>query len=344
MTRNRIRRYIRHGMLPQLAVFEAVARLGNFTRAAEELHMAQPTVSVHIKKLTETIGHPLLDQTGKTLKLTDIGQELQTLCNELFETFFRFDQRITDVRGQASTLRIVASPIAEEFASRMLVDFARHYPTVDVRMHVGTREELIERLSDQNDDFYMLACPPENSENVQLRLTPNPLVVIASREHKLAGQSSIPFERLASEPLLLQPAGSEIRLLTEELYASQGFKPLVRLELGSNRAIIKALQDGMGVAIMPANAAGVGPEAGLTVLDVEQFPLECSPYMIYKGGRELPFIAQVFLDFVRREVQRGIRPLATEFVPAEATRGRLLPDQGNRYGGEMHHLAGHRAQ
>jgi DNA-binding transcriptional LysR family regulator len=342
MTCSKIRRYIRHGMLPQLGVFEAVARLGNFTRAAEELHMAQPTVSVHIKKLTETIGEPLLEQTGKSLRLTPVGHELQGLCNELFETFSRFDQKLADTRGsQAGTLGIVTSPIAEEFASRMLVDFARHYPTVEVRMHVGTREELLERLADHNDDFYMLASPPENGDNVLLRLLPNPLVVVANREHKLAGQSAIPFARLASEPLLLQPAGSEIRLLTEKLFAVNGFKPLVRLELGSNRAIIKAVQDGMGVAVMPANAPGVGPETGLTVLDIEQFPLECSPYMIYRGGRELPFIAQVFLDFVRREVQRGVRPLSTEFIPVLANGSRLLPDQGDWYGRKMHHLAGH---
>ena len=77
MTQSKIRRYLRHGMLPQLSVFEAVARLGSFTRAGEELYMAQPTVSVQIKKLTETIGAPLLEQVGKTVRLTSVGKELQ---------------------------------------------------------------------------------------------------------------------------------------------------------------------------------------------------------------------------------------------------------------------------
>ena len=79
MPQSKIRRYLRHGTLPQLAVFEAVTRLGGFTRAADELYMAQPTVSVQIKKLTETVGLPVLEQVGKTVRLTPVGRELQTV-------------------------------------------------------------------------------------------------------------------------------------------------------------------------------------------------------------------------------------------------------------------------
>ena len=94
MPQTKIRRYLRHGMLPQLAVFEAVVRLGSFTRAAEELYMAQPTVSVQIKKLTETIGVPLIEQVGKTIRLTPVGKELQAACGEIFQTFTRFEQNV----------------------------------------------------------------------------------------------------------------------------------------------------------------------------------------------------------------------------------------------------------
>ena len=97
MPQSKIRRYLRHGTLPQLSVFEAVARLGSFTRAAEELYMAQPTVSVQIKKLTETIGLPVLEQVGKTVRLTPVGRELQTVCSEIFATLTRFEQRVADL-------------------------------------------------------------------------------------------------------------------------------------------------------------------------------------------------------------------------------------------------------
>ena len=84
MLQPNIRRYLKHGTLPQLRVFEASARLGSFTRAAQELHMAQPTASVQIKKLTETIGLPLFEQVGKRVYLTDAGQHLYSGCHDVF--------------------------------------------------------------------------------------------------------------------------------------------------------------------------------------------------------------------------------------------------------------------
>lgn len=94
-------RYIKHGTLVQLRVFESAARLGSFSRAAEALFVSQPTVSVQIKKLTETIGAPLFDQVGKQIRLTDAGQRLYRLCQELFAQFAAFDQELETLKRQA---------------------------------------------------------------------------------------------------------------------------------------------------------------------------------------------------------------------------------------------------
>src|SRR4026208_1666368 len=93
-----IRRYLRHGMLPQLAVFEASARLGSFTRAAEELHLAQPTVSTQMKKLTATVGQPLFEQIGKKIHLTAAGRALCEGTRELIGTLSRVDQSLATLR------------------------------------------------------------------------------------------------------------------------------------------------------------------------------------------------------------------------------------------------------
>src|SRR5690349_4850786 len=99
MSQSKIRRYLKHGTLPQFAVFEAVTRLKSFTRAAEELYMAQPTVSVQIKKLTETVGLPLFEQVGKGVHLTSVGRELHDACADIFKTLASFDERIANLRG-----------------------------------------------------------------------------------------------------------------------------------------------------------------------------------------------------------------------------------------------------
>lgn len=305
MPQTRIRRYLRHGMLPQLSVFEAVVRLGSFTRAAEELYMAQPTVSVQIKKLTETIGMPLIEQVGKTLRLTPVGKELQAVCREIFHTFSRFEQQVAELRGmQTGTLDIAVSTVAKYFASRMLVEFAKAYPGIDVRMHVGHRGSLLERMAANTDDLYLMTNPPDGNEVVSQRLLPNPIVVLARHDHPLAGQKNIPFARLAEEPLIMREAGSGMRMTAERVFDERGLAPRVRMELGSNESIREALAGGLGVSIMPRQMAGVDLEANLAVLDVEGFPLESYWYLVYPVGKQLSFIAQTFLDFVRTHAQK----------------------------------------
>ena len=98
MQQGKIRRYLRHGMLPQLRVFEAVARLGSFTRAAEELHLAQPTVSIQVKKLTDTVGVPLLEAGGRCVRPTEAGQRLYAACQEIFGTLAEVEEALAGMR------------------------------------------------------------------------------------------------------------------------------------------------------------------------------------------------------------------------------------------------------
>jgi DNA-binding transcriptional LysR family regulator len=102
MTHARLRRYLRHGTLPQLAAFEAVARLGSCSRAAEELHLSQPTISVRIAKLTESVGLALLVQAGKRVGLTPTGRELYAACQQLFAVFERLELGLAGQRTDAA--------------------------------------------------------------------------------------------------------------------------------------------------------------------------------------------------------------------------------------------------
>lgn len=90
----RLRRYLRHGTLPQLVAFEATARLGSCSRAAELLHQSQPTVSIHIRKLSESLGQTLFERDGRGLRLTAAGEEVYETCRVLFSTFEDLDNRL----------------------------------------------------------------------------------------------------------------------------------------------------------------------------------------------------------------------------------------------------------
>ena len=305
MPQSKIRRYLRHGTLPQLSVFDAVARLGSFTRASEELYMAQPTVSVQIKKLTETIGLPVLEQVGKTVRLTPVGKELQATCSEIFGTLMRFEQKVADMRGmQTGSLHIAASTVANYFASRGLAEFLKVHPGIDAKMHVGHRQSLLNRISENADDLYLMMNPPSSDEVVTLRLLPNPIMVFAHANHPLAGEKNIPFSRFAQEPLLVREPGSGTRMTTDRLFREHGLTPAIRMELGSNEAIRESIRSGLGIAILSRYAIGNELEPSLITLDVEGFPVESYWHLVYPVGKQLSFVAQTFLDFVRKEAQR----------------------------------------
>jgi DNA-binding transcriptional LysR family regulator len=111
MRHSALRRYFRHGMLPQMMVFEAVARLGSFTRAGEELCLAQPTVSVHVKKLSESLGLTLLESSGKKVVLTDAGKEVYETVQVLFRFFIAADERLDALRKMRGVARPTGTPV-----------------------------------------------------------------------------------------------------------------------------------------------------------------------------------------------------------------------------------------
>lgn len=303
MPQSKIRRYLRHGTLPQLSVFEAVARLGGFTRAAEELYMAQPTVSVQIKKLTETIGLPVLEQVGKSVRLTPVGRELQTVCSEIFATLTRFEQRVADLRGmQAGSLHIGSSTVAKYFTTRQVSEFLKSYPGIDVKMHVGHRQSLLERMAANADDLYVMMEPPKDGDFVTLSVLPNPIEVIAPSGHPLAEEKSIPFERLSRESMIVREPGSGTRMAVEQLFREHNVQANIRMELASNEAIGEAIRCGMGVSILPRQAVGYDMQPGLTTLDVVGFPLMAHWHVVYPVGKQLPVVAQSFVDFLRKQV------------------------------------------
>jgi len=129
MPRSALRRFFRHGLFPQMMVFEAVARLGSVTRAAEELHLAQPTVSTQLKKLAQTLDATLFEQQGRGLVLTRAGRELQEVCAELFGVLERAEQRLAAVRNPApEVLRIAVVPAGRPSAARLLAGTAPRSP------------------------------------------------------------------------------------------------------------------------------------------------------------------------------------------------------------------------
>ncbi len=310
---------IRHTTFRQMQIFEAIVRLGSFTRAAEELHITQPTVSIQLKKLTDVMELPLIDQAGRQIKATEAGEKLYQAVRDIFDSLSDLDSRIAEIKGlRSGRLRLAVVSTAKYFTPEILGAFCRLYPGVDVSLKVTNRERIFERIYNNEDDLYILGRPPGTGQDLEtLLFAPNPLVVMASQDHPLCKESNISIERLAEEPFISREVGSGIRDTAMKLFAQHGLVPNVRMELGSNEAIKHAVVGGLGVAILSLHTLCLeGINGPVDLLDVEGFPIERNWYLVHLKGKELSLIARTFLEFAKKSepsIRQRMHDLYEEF-------------------------------
>ncbi|MFP4295503.1 MAG: LysR family transcriptional regulator [Halothiobacillaceae bacterium] len=292
--------------LRQLRSFEAVARLGSFSRAAEEMHVTQPTVSKQIRLLTEEVGLPLFEQIGRRVFLTQAGEALHATCSEWLDNWGRFEQTIADIKGlKQGRLRIATVTTGKYFMPRVLGPFYARYPGIEIALEVVNRDRLLERLSRNQDDLYVMGVPPENWDIVSEPLMENPLVVIAPLDHPQVGTAQVPLDKLADERFLVRERGSGTRIAMETLASEWGMQFKFTMELGSNEAIKQAVAGGLGLAMLSRSALSDDPaKDDVAVLDVQGFPIRRQWYVVRPRGKQPSVVAQTFLAFLHAHIHQ----------------------------------------
>jgi DNA-binding transcriptional LysR family regulator len=291
---------IRHTTLRQLQLLEAIMRLGSFTRAAEELFLTQPTVSMQIKKLADAVGSPLFQQVGRKVEPTDTGRAVYGACRDILDALTNLDIALADLKGlRRGRLRLGVVTTAQYVAPELLGAFCERHPGIDVSLEVTNRDRLQERLAAHDDDLYVVGQLNELRSQVEMvPFAPNPLVMVARSDHPLAGERGIPVARLEDEPFILREPGSGIRDATLKQLAAAGVAPRVRLQLGSNEAIKHAIVGGLGISVLSLHSLVLESTAGtLAVLDVEGFPIQRRWYLAHPVNREPSLVAKTFLQF-----------------------------------------------
>ena len=181
-----------HTTFRQLEIFEAIARLSSFTRASEELFLTQPTVSMQMKKLTETVGVALIEQVGKKIYLTPDGQQLALATREVFGILDRYTMSVAERQGlKQGQLRLMAITTASYFAPRLLGEFAKLYPGIDVSLRVTNKEQVLASIADNLDDLYFLGQPPDDIDVIATPIMDNPIEVLAAPDHPLAHKKNL---------------------------------------------------------------------------------------------------------------------------------------------------------
>ena len=284
--------------LHQLKVFEATARNSSFTKAAEELYITQPTVSTQVKQLTKAVGLPLFEQIGKRLHLTEAGRALLATCQEIFERLDNFEMTVADLKGtRQGRLKLGVITTAKYFIPRLLGSFCQQYPGIDIALEVTNHQKLEERMLNNEDDLYIVSQPTEDIDLCWEPFAENPIVVVARKDHPLAGIPNIPITRLNDEPFIMRETGSGTRQAVQRLFTEHQVSVRTRLELGSNEAIKQAIAGGLGISALSKHTL-ISDAGELTILDIQEFPIPRHWYVSYLAGKQLSIIAEAFREYL----------------------------------------------
>lgn len=307
---------MRHATLRQLKVFETVARLSSYSRAAEELHLTQPAVSTQIRKLEDHAGLPLFEQLGRKIYLTPAGIELLHHSRLIVQQFADAEAAMTQFKGVAGgRLNVAVISAGDYFFPRLMVEFARRYQGVTLNLSVHNREDLLVQLADNLTDLAVMVRPPTDADTMNVAFAPHPYVIVAARGHPFAGERRIALSRVVREPFVVRETGSDTWQSMTDGLGRHLERLNVAMQIRSTETIKQAVLAGMGITFLSAHTVSRELRDGsLVVLDVQGFPLMLHWYVVQRRTKRLPPVAQAFHRFL---VQDGAR-LIDEIVPLPA--------------------------
>ena len=280
----------------QLRLFLALAETGSVSRAAARMHVTQPTASAQLKEITEAVGLPLHEVISRRVHLTDAGLKLAQAARAMMMEWEAFEQHVDQVKGLSrGRLRIAAVSTAKYFIPRLVGNFCKLHPAIDVSLEVLNRDGVVARLKENRDEIYIMSMPPDFIELEDEVFMENPLVLIAAKS--ALGKKAQPrtLADLKGQRFILREPGSGTRMAVDQHFRKHRFSPDVRLELGSNEAIKEAVAGGLGLGVVSLHALhGTGGLRDLRLLEIEGFPISSRWHVVHPRAKQLSPIAAAF--------------------------------------------------
>jgi DNA-binding transcriptional LysR family regulator len=299
---------LKHSSLRRLRVYEAVARHRSFSRAASELHLTQPAVSMQVRQLEDEVGVPLYEQMGRRIDITAAGREVADCARAVMLRLREAEEALAQLTGAGGgEISISAVSTAKYHVPMLLAEFRRKYPEVRVRLSVSNREQVVRDLTENSVDLAIMGTPPRGLDTIAVPFARHPIAIIAAPAHPLARGKRLPLARLAGETFLIRERGSGTRSAMERVFRERRFHPRETIEMSSNETIKQAVMAGMGVSFLSLHTVGLEVAARrLAVLDVAGTPVMRNWYVIHRERKRLSPVAEAFKDFL---IARGAKAI-----------------------------------
>lgn len=289
--------------LNQLRVLREVARLGQFTRAAEALNVSQPAISKCIKDLERQVGAPLFEQVGRRVLLTEAGAILYAHADRVLTELTDAERALAALQsGEAGRLIIGASTTPGTYLlPELLGAFRGKYPQVELTLEIGDTREVLQRVLDGPLDLGVVGEAEFKPALYVERIRTETLVLILPPSHPLADKETITLDDLASEPFVLRERGSSTREVLERALHARNFEPHVAMELNNAEAVKKAVGAGLGISFVSEHAAGLEQQAGaLVVRPVPELDLNRGIYYVRRATSHPTALHERLLEELRR--------------------------------------------
>ncbi|NBV01237.1 MAG: LysR family transcriptional regulator [Burkholderiaceae bacterium] len=290
----------------QLRLFLALVDTGSVSGAARKTFVTQPTASMQLKELSETIGEPLFEVIAKKVYLTQAGEKLALTARAMMDEWTGFQQELAEMKGLTrGQLKVAAVSTAKYFIPQMLGEFCRQYPDIDVAFEVINRDGVVQRLEKNMDDLYIMSMPPQHIDIEDQIFMANPLVLFVAHDHPLAKKKIVQLKDLKSERFIMREQGSGTRMAIDAYFKKKHFSPTIRLELGTNEAVRNSVAANLGISVLSIHALQSSLERGdIKVLKVADFELVSHWHIVTLKGKKLSPIAASFKKHLLQKMSR----------------------------------------
>ena len=289
----------------QLRIFLAVFDAGSVSAAAKSTHVTQPTVSMQLKEISNAVGLPLYEVISKKIYFTDAGKELASTAREMLNAWSNFEQSIDAAKGLTrGKLKIAVVSTAKYFMPRLIGQFCKKYPDIDISLEILNRDGVLMRMRENLDDLYIMSQPPTDMDLIDDIFLHNPLVPIAAYSHPLTKKNSVPLNSFLDQRFILREKGSGTRMTIDKYFKTQKFRPDIRMELGSNEAIKEAVAGGLGIGVVSKHALhGHQKDHGVAIINVKGFPIMSHWHIVHPAKKHLPPVAVAFKTHLLNSVR-----------------------------------------
>ncbi|MGF6753700.1 LysR family transcriptional regulator [Paraburkholderia sp. GAS42] len=330
--------FIRSLTLRQLQIFVVASRYPSFARAAEELHLTQPAVSMQIRQLEDVVGLPLFERVARKLALTEAGERFSHHASRIIGEIKDAEDAMTSLtQADSGSIAVSIVSSATYFAPKLLALYSQQYPKVDVHFSVGNRETLLRLLQDNATDLAIMGRPPPELGTTAEPMAYHPHVIIAPLSHPLRDARRFDLQELAGDTFLLREPGSGTRAVVEHTFRQHLFVPARTVTLGSNETIKQAVMAGMGVSLISLHTLALELRTGeIALLDVNGTPIERTWQLVHSRSKQLsptclafrrfllehaePFLEKEYAQFAFRPPKRAAERILEGTVPVDPSR------------------------